>query len=244
MTEPNPRMVKNFLTMLRAGQTDAVLLTLASQGSSSPDLVQLGVHLSENNDPAIPEDPAAENWCGFCGGTGDLEPVEPDFPEKVCTDLSACLDRRERRYPPDMNRVPLWLLAAQQRGEVADLVRASADAAARELLELAGQMPPDMIALTSVLDPEPPRHTPCNCAACARLARQAALPPPVQPPAHDPWHRTLRHPAARAHLISKAQPAGGDMAAGQVPNQPLRPVQQPDQIPRRRGRAARGRRRR
>jgi hypothetical protein len=123
-------------------------------------LAQLAMHFSENNDRATPEDPEAARWCDYCGNSDDLEPGAdgPDRPELACRDLDACVANRERRYPPDMARVPQWIFDAQARimdQDTASTLEASIAQACREFcIELTAAIEAEEIALAAAREAE------------------------------------------------------------------------------------------
>jgi hypothetical protein len=81
-------------------------LTLAPIRSAAFRL-ELAQGRAENHDPAQPDDPAADTWCGWCGSTKDLidDGLIPLTGERigdpawVCADTPACVARRRVRYP-------------------------------------------------------------------------------------------------------------------------------------------------
>ena len=148
---------------------------------------------------------AEDPYCDFCGAVDDLVPgVDgPERPEMVCADFDACLANRERRYPPDLARVPSWVFEAQARitdEESRRMIMAACEQAAREfvleltaaaaregeVLELAGQ--PVSYGSYSVRGDWYPLQPSYNINW-----------------AHINWQHTLRNRAHHGHLISGNQ---------------------------------------
>jgi hypothetical protein len=240
----DPGLAAAFLAQLRRGDIDAIALTVAAQRGGRQVWEDLAARLSENTDPAEPDDPEAAAYCDWCGSTKDLGPDEygtGDVPctchgmvTRPCLDEGACMRRREERFPPDPARCPAWLLElardSREAGEVGDLVRAAADTAAREFIaELPALRDDAVVALT---DPG---------AWAAAQVRRSGWYDATAAYHSGPWHHTISGGAHnRTHLISGMQ-QGGDIPQGQQPGQPARP---PDLPPRRRRGGRYGARRR
>ena len=132
--------------------------------------------------------------------------------DKFCADEDACAGNRERRYPPDMSRVPSWVLtagseAAEQEAAGA-LVRAAATAAPRAYyLELTAAAEPDgeEIALAGQPVPLPGwQATPSG----AWDTRGDFIPVNFNW-AHWNWRHTIRGGARMSHAISGGAPPPG-----------------------------------
>jgi len=224
--EASPAMAASFLTLLRAGHVDGVLLTLEAQQFGGAEWARLAAFMAEDRRQAEPDDPDAESYCDWCGRTTDLGPHDMGrsrgLVTRECADHDACQARRDERFPPDMARVPSFLLDMRQAGEVGDLVRAAADVAARQFLAEAG----DVLALTgqsgSSADPGSLPYAVPYAQAYATAAR------------YDPWQHTLRNPRHHGHLVSARHQEGGDIPQGQLQVQPARPPDPPRRRRRRR----------
>jgi hypothetical protein len=119
-------------------------------------------HEATNTTVAEPDIPGAERFCGWCGATRNLvdDAVDPRTGERLgdsvwmCSDVNGCIDRRNARYPDDLD-----LIQAAK-----DKLNAAMAAAAPAVLALAAvrAAQDQHLALTA------PRPAP------SRTARQAA----------------------------------------------------------------------
>jgi hypothetical protein len=215
-----------FLAELRHDPVRAIEgieLTLSQQrGGASAAFAKLAMDMSEDHRMAEPDDPSAGAFCDHCGSTIGLQETDElgtgnrpcachGMLLRPCKDTGACIRRREERYPPDMARVPSWVLTAGSEAaaaaEVASLVRAAAGQAAAEYVALV------------------------RAAAGDEEIRLAGWPVPLLPgwkttpagawdtrgdfiPVNFNWAHTIRgHPANRAHLISGYQLTPARLAA-------------------------------
>jgi hypothetical protein len=210
---PDPGLVRQlaagFLIELRADPERGALgigLTMKDNpaGSGRDPWADLAMQLSEHPGPVSPEDPDAPSHCDFCGNSDQAElvpgPDGPAWPQRACRDdlLDDCLARRERRYPPDLERVPLFIfeaaLAQREAAQHGAVIQLAADRAARQYIAELSAMPDEPVMLT------------------ASEAPAAAWSSQAQAPAYNPWHHAISGSAhKRRHLIS-----GGHTWPGQL----------------------------
>jgi hypothetical protein len=204
------------------------LTVAAHQGGGSPQwLADLAMSLSENHDRATPEAPEAEQWCGYCGNSdpADLVPG-PDAPyfgaqaDTFCADEDACGQNRERRYPPDMSRVPSWVLdthrSLSEEEAAGAMVRAVAGIAAREYyLELSAAIEaepdePDGDAL-ELSGQQPWRDEPAWWGPAGAYDTRGVFHPAM--PRFNNWSHTISGGAHMSHAISGGAPPPGGSGA-------------------------------
>jgi hypothetical protein len=230
--DPADGLRAGWLTELRHDPSRALAglrTTLAEHrgdAAQSKMLADLAMKFSVNNDQATPEDPSASQWCDFCGNSApdDLEPgVDgPERPEMACRDdlLDECVARRERRYPPDLARVPQWIFDAQARltdEGTRDMIVAACGAALGDYLEL---MAPavaagDELELAAQQQPHFPGWVSTEHGVVNTRGDWFPAPPPNPNLnwAHINWQHSLRNPAHRTHLISGGARWGAPAAA-------------------------------
>ena len=222
-------LAQSWLAELRRDPVHAVeglQLSLAAQRGGSPQwLADLAMSMSEDHRRAEPDDPSAEAWCDYCGATSGLDETDPlgtgtvpctchGMVTRPCRDTDACVQRREERYPPDLARVPSWVLdthrSLSEEEAAGALVRAAATAAARayylELVQAAGD---EEIGLSGPPAPLPGwQATPSG----AWDTRGDFIPVNFNW-AHWNWRHTIRGGARMSHAISGGAPPPGGSGA-------------------------------